>query len=541
MQASLQQAGMTQSGPTGTANPFGGGVWTNRTWLTAAASISTVVLLAYSTWQHTEINRLNHTISAFHQPNAQHATKSATGATAPLSPVSTNGQSTVNTPQPDKLAHQASPTPGRIDTVYITRYVTVPGVPRIGVPAHEQNAQAMDIPRERLATNSELATEEGVSHSTTVTNHLKTRPYGASSTPLTSANSTNLPSYPIGSVVAEPGANRGRTGTLQNGQYSPRERYTQPNLSQGTVDIASANRPVNSGNRGTEERVPSVSSSNDSPGSAAGNQTNVPTEPAEAAALPTTYEQVASLPLNTESFNWNSPLATRARRIRPARIAAPVVATTKAPASQPTEPVSPRIRVGVGGEVSAHLWSAGTFAELILGRHWTIGVGLSRSTYLGGAFLTAYDFDVRTNRDFKQTIGHNLPPGTNVDDDVFNIDTRMIRLQAPISLGYRIRLNRSLTLTPSVGTYMNFSSTEKATFYYRETIRGFDQISFSNSCPVNLFNSLTLSTGLEWQRGHWALQGIPVVTIPPTASTQPGPKWETNTTLGFRARLLYQF
>ncbi len=56
MQASLQQAMPPPPGSPTTGTPFSGGTWSGSSWLLAAATVSTVVLIAFSLWQRSEIN-----------------------------------------------------------------------------------------------------------------------------------------------------------------------------------------------------------------------------------------------------------------------------------------------------------------------------------------------------------------------------------------------------------------------------------------------------------------------------------------------------
>ncbi len=194
--------------------------------------------------------------------------------------------------------------------------------------------------------------------------------------------------------------------------------------------------------------------------------------------------------------------------------------------------------MGVGSDVGAHTWSAGAFSEIQLSRHWAVSVGLSRATYLGGLFITANDFDNRTHRDFKKEFVPRLnPKSTPKGDDILNIDTRVQRFQIPLSLSYRIPLTRTLTLLPTIGTYLNLNSTEKIAFYFRDTPGRFDQANFSINRSAALLNTFTLGTSVEWQGQHWAIQGSPLLALP----VKTDPDWQKGAILGLRARVYYQF
>ena len=258
-----------------------------------------------------------------------------------------------------------------------------------------------------------------------------------------------------------------------------------------------------------------------------------------------TYKLANSLPLSLADHDWNSAMIRRAKRMRLVQPLAPVATQSiaratneKSPASQPITPLAARLRVGAGSDVGAHQWSIGAFSEIQLNRHWAVGVGLSRATYLGGLFITAIDFDNRTHRDFQKEFGPRLnPKPIPKGDDILNIDTRVQRFQIPLSLSYRIPLNRTLTLLPTVGTYLNLSSTEKVAFYFRDTPGRFDQANFSVDRSVALLNTFTLGTSIEWQSRHWAIQGSPLLTLPTASDAD----WQKGAIVGFRTRVYYQF
>ncbi|RAI74165.1 hypothetical protein HMF3257_07130 [Spirosoma telluris] len=175
----------------------------------------------------------------------------------------------------------------------------------------------------------------------------------------------------------------------------------------------------------------------------------------------------------------------------------------------------------------------------------SLAVGFVQATYTN-KFTNDDDFEDRTHRNFKKEFG----PGIDQLRDILNIDTRQTRYQVPITIGYRIPLSQTLTLLPTVGTYLNLNNTENVTFYcrlplppFQQTQRAFGQVDINKSQPINLINSLSLGTGLEWHSRHWALQGSPILNIPMQAAPtmQSDLNWQQKTTVSLRARLLYQF
>ncbi|GAB3031423.1 hypothetical protein GCM10027185_35420 [Spirosoma pulveris] len=215
---------------------------------------------------------------------------------------------------------------------------------------------------------------------------------------------------------------------------------------------------------------------------------------------------------------------------------------TQAPESQPVLPTGVQFRAGIGGEIASKLTGAGVFTEVLLGKHWAVSAGLSQANYSGDKFGSDFDFDIRMRRDFRKEFAHGIDPRR----DIFNIDTRTTRILLPISVGYRVALSKNVSFIPTAGTYFTISSTENATYFCQVPIpqRGFEQISVSDKRTAPLINNVALSAGIEWQSGHWVLQGSPVLTIPTQAAPQPfqpGQNWQSSTLMGLRARLLYQF
>ncbi|MBD2756050.1 hypothetical protein [Spirosoma validum] len=549
MQSTLKDANLYQPNTPGANSPFSGGVWSGQSWLLAAASISTVALIAFSIWQRQEINQLRQTIGQLH-PNA-------TKQSAPVPSVSGSDVILNERVQPDVVhvdkttsAQKSQETTAsanrnesqavRPDTVYITRYVPVPSRTRADVRSEirsdERFSQHTETPPEqRYATDNPTASPVITRQPTNQTKNQQTESYDVSSTPSVAKNTNNE-----SSVINK----------STNTSVKPSNTLTNEKNSIGQTK----------GGRNRETRRNDVlpSTSADDQGNVVAN-TNVgdnkanPTETAGTTnETSATYETIASLPLSTEGINWGAALAQRAKRMRPARTtvvnAEPAQTQAQTPASQPVQQVATRFRAGVGGEVTSRLWSAGVFTEVLLGRHWTLGVGLSQATFLN-RFITEEDFNDRTERDFRKEFARP----NDAWRDILNIDTRQIRLQIPVSLGYRIPINQSLTFLPTAGMYLNLTNSENITYYCRDILklplkpqvqRGFDEINTTRSQPVALVSNFALTTGIEWQRSHWVVQASPVLNIPIQSNQQlkqPDLNWQKNTTVGLRARLLYQF
>lgn len=521
MHKSLHQANLLQPGSPPTGSPFSSGMWTAKSWLLAAASISTVVLIAFTVWQHREITQLRQTLSQHTQqstvPEKTDRSAPATTANSPALSHIRSGQNQLSGALPvasdNKTANQPRP-----DTVYADRYVAAPSSARTVPPKAERPTRRSVTPAKKVyaATNRPPAPATRSGQSEKLINNQQTDTYGASSTlPIVNNNTQNL------SVTTTESA-----GTLPaKGQKSPSSYVEKRQIS---------------------SRTSLVNSANDATNNVAGTTPAGTEPPAQASEQSATYELAKSLPVVTPTINWGAKLAQQAKRMRPARPAPtteqPVEQVVKkSPESQPINRASTRFRVGAGGEIASQLWRVGVFTEVLLGKHWTVGVGLNQATYTGN-FINDFDFDARTRRNFRKEFARGIDPKR----DILNIDASTTRLQIPLSLGYRILLIKTLTLLPTVGTYLDLNSKEDVTFYCPIFLpkRGFDQIKYNADRPVALVSTVALGTGLEWQRGHWVLQASPVLTIPLKADPkpmQPDPNWQKNTSVSLRARLLFQF
>jgi hypothetical protein len=244
------------------------------------------------------------------------------------------------------------------------------------------------------------------------------------------------------------------------------------------------------------------------------------------------YELMAGRPVQVASTDWSAALLRRANRTKPVRT---ITVGGQAPTSQPVERVATRLRLGASSDINKNIWNLGVSTEVLVGKHWTLNLGLSRAIRHDGPFSNEEDFYRHTHRNFKKEYGRFVDPKPSI----FNIETRTVRVQIPVSVGYRIPLTQTWTLLPSVGTNLNLKSDEFITFYHWSPFNG-PNVSVAQgrvARPVDVFSNLTFGTAVEWQQRHWAIQAGPIVTAPVQADT----KWQTGLNAGLRARVLYQF
>ncbi|GAB4034185.1 hypothetical protein [Spirosoma jeollabukense] len=567
MQSTLQQATMPQPGSSGTGQPVTGSIWSTHPWMMAAATVSTVALVTLGIWQRREINELRQTVGQLNKQQVQSTQKPAeqklpgdarpdlTNASG-LRPKDADASST-----PSRQIDRQSVRP---DTVYINRYVAVPSPSRSkpAVPDEAPLKQRIASPTQEhyAETSQKPALTDGVRQSTNQSSTAQTAPYDITSTSDKVLN--NNPLETKDAPANQPENNRMITARNASGKKGENQATEQLNDKSQTVERLNEKNQDTERSSGANQVSDRITGKNRATKSTASNPINAvgttnhegaqdtPVQPAssvETGAVSANYELATSRPLSTNSLNWNALMAQRAKRMQPARTVpvtpAPVQVAEKtkvsAPESQPINQVAIHFRAGIGGEIASSLWSAGVFTETLIGKHLTVGVGLSQATY-SGTFIDDFDFDVKTRRDFRKEygLGRMIDPKRNI----LNIDTKTTRVQIPLSLGYRIPVTQTLSLLPTIGTSLNLKSAENITFYCPVylPIHAYDQFQLSdNNRSAPLINTFALGVGLEWQRRHWVVQTSPLLTLP--MQSESDPNWQNSTTLGLRARVLFQF
>ena len=259
-----------------------------------------------------------------------------------------------------------------------------------------------------------------------------------------------------------------------------------------------------------------------------------------AAREATTLPLLTGRPLQLDSAAFGEAIARRIRRIRslfpvtPATTVAPTPAMPTETANSRPLPGGIRFRVGVTGEFGTVQTVAGLYSEVLIGRHWALGVGLNRAVIQGGTFATDEQFDDRTNIDFRK----QYAPGIDPHHDILDIKRQLTVWQLPISLSYRLPLSQGFAVVPSVGVNVAVSAQDDITFMYRRGPREFYNATVPPlSPPSGLFTNYTVAAGIEKSWRHLVFQAGPVLTTP--AKKLPDPV--NPVSLGMRARILFQF
>ena len=556
MQATLQQATPPPSDLPTTPHPFTVSRWSARPWLMAAATVSAIVLVSFAAWQRAQISDLRQTVSQLRQQQATRPRQAPPETAAPNAvplPLDTQTvrrgeptrEPTVNPLTPSANRSADPSIASRPDTVYVTRYVPVPAQPANPEPgrttqrrADAPNASAMArTDRVRPLTDAPVQQREmGQPSVSDPRNDVAEK--AAPVTNGTTSAPDNASPVAVGTVKDVTNDTRDARG-FRRGRTKPTTRRadertamhpgTQPN---NTLTDRRKRRSVTgpTNDRTTSDRL--ATTAPDQP------TATVVAEAQKATNQPTaTYELATARPLILKTIDWNQALTRQTKRMQPVRTttvggqAAPV----SQPASQPVR-VAFGVRVGAGGTLSRTVQSGGLQTELLIGKHLALGVGLEKASFAGGTFPTDIEFDRRKPKKFKQfkyDYGRSIPPLGKITD----IEIQTVRVQIPVSLGYRIPVSPTLSLLPSVGTTLSFQSKEFVTFTTRLPWRGDQTGARTTVRPEDLLQNLTFGAGLEWKRKHWVGQAGPVVTVPLVADAN----WEENTSVGLRARVFYQF
>ncbi|GAB3885212.1 hypothetical protein [Spirosoma agri] len=565
MQATLKQAGPNPNMPTPAAHPFAG----QFARYAVAGAIGTAIFLTTSIWQHYELNRLHQTLDQVTQKvNQRTATDSvaATTQTANRPSGAASSESVVHAELPQNSLtrpDKATPTEQRSsvavetkrDTIYIDRYVTVPAPatrPR-GTDAQPASQYERAIRGNRTAQADISATPARPENS--AQNRMRDQTGKSVSGSGSPSPASTVAQQPYEGVVSEKLAD---DGTKTSRQTNDRGRVTDTyavtestgKLTHNGVSTAAPTEQTTHRNVSGAEAAGQATNR----GSSGGNEANAltpdnriaQTQPLASAVPPVTgsgeaaqsvaqYESLSPLPMQTSTIHWNELMAQRAKRMmRPARTTVVSGVASAAPAIQRVQPTPMRFRVGVGADIDSRIRSVGVYSELLVLKHWSLGVGLSQARFATNSFPGPPDFNKNNPQDFRKQYARGNDPRLAI----FNIQQYSTRIQLPINLGYRIPLSDSWTLQPTVGTSLNLQNRQYISFYQELPYRmGFEELTANSIRPVDLFNNMTFGANVEWQRKHWVAQAGPLVTAP----IQEDPGCQQNITVGLRARVLYQF
>lgn len=255
-------------------------------------------------------------------------------------------------------------------------------------------------------------------------------------------------------------------------------------------------------------------------------------------ALPD-IEDLPLLSITADSAYYREGMVKISRRIR--RLLPVIAAQTATKAPTVTIPVPDwRFRLGIGGFVGVQQFGGGLFSEVRLGSGWIIGVGLTNNRLSGATYLTDHLYEERTKRNFRKEYAGGIDPRY----EILNITRKATTWQVPVTVGYRIQMQKNWSVNPTVGVSFNISNQEKIAFNYLRTppvtMGGPSELEeryLLIQYQKSYMHTALFSVGIEktWQR--ISVQAGPYMSLPTTVN----PYTLNTASGGMRARLFYRF
>ena len=193
--------------------------------------------------------------------------------------------------------------------------------------------------------------------------------------------------------------------------------------------------------------------------------------------------------------------------------------------------------MGAGLNISNGSTTYTANTSLLLGKFWSINVGLARAFIIGPQYFTEDIFKEKTKSDFKDwnKKGPIQPP--MAPPQAFNISTSATLWQLPVSLTYRWPMNDGFAFLLSGGTNFNLSACQSFSFYTRERNGELTQKRGDFVLKPTLSNDLIAAAGVEKQWRHLVVQAETYI-----APYLQKPSYLTeNRNLGIRFKVMYQF
>ncbi len=587
------QAMLKQTGPLPNARPTRPRLFSGQAArLIAAGAAGTALFLGTTLYQTYELNRLRKSTQPVGHTTVQ--VDSARTITTDTPQITQSDAPPVVANSPDGRTETAQAIVR--DTVYIDRYIRVPvaaAPDRTDRLAHTPNpvpgqsaestvdresavGRSTSLPQQRSGPTKSAQTANRLPDAAEPTTVADNQPalaprsksdgsaeYMSTGQPGSSdlgSRSRNQPSFPAGQSTADRAGNRpesaiGSRNTTRTGRGQRADR----NADTGSGSTGSLTPATNESVVGRTESAISRTETATTGHAQTSETASTAGESTGSAAI--SAEPIQVQPVQLGSIAWEQRLLHRSRGMRPARtvvVGGPTIAKSSSEQSAPEKPERQstpslvKVRIGAGSDLNGRLWSVGVYAELLAGRHVTLSIGLSRASFDNGKYITEGLF----NQQYQQ--GPQGPQGQNfrrefglekrVDPrhEIININLQTIRLVMPLTIGYRLPINSSFAITPTLGTILNLQSQEQVSYIIRRPpsmppYGGYSsEYSSDADCQsrtVSILNNVMLGATVEWQRKHWGLQAGPILTI----AAQPDPDWTSSLSGGLRARAFFQF
>ncbi len=254
--------------------------------------------------------------------------------------------------------------------------------------------------------------------------------------------------------------------------------------------------------------------------------------------------EIMSLEPNTTLSELDGLQPNEAKVQRYAYAQAAVAAATKTESKKSTASAPPislknmKLRMGMGLNIGDKYTGYSVNSSLLLGKFWSIDVGLSRANINGPQYYTEDIFKAKTQKDFQtwQKEKGDIKPPLALPQ-AFDIKTSVNLLRIPISLTYRWPIKDGFTVLTSGGTNLNLSANQKYSFYKKERNGEVEEVEGQFNIKPSLSNDLIIAAGVEKQWRHLVVQAETYAAPylqKPTYLTE-------NRNIGVRVRILYSF
>lgn len=431
----------------------------------------------------------------------------------------------------------------RIDTVYITKYISLE-------PSSQPNAYAQSVPSSNEINTHELKTEtpDQVSESLKnvgkiirqnpnerISKVFERQPVEAEKSISEEHDNSNTIAFSndkssVGSSSVK----------VKNNSGVPKKEMVEKSSDATTVS-SMTNQKSTGNNKNDVSKNEQIAQTNEASEATNGSVINNVNALSAAASL----EVVLLEPKQTLSdLEGIEPAEIRVQRYAYANIAAAASSTnnnattetkTSPPPSIPLKGL--KFRIGTGLNIGDKFTGYSFNTSLLLGKYWSIDVAIGKAKINGPQYYTDAIFKAKNNSDFQTWKKSGVPSPPLLPPQAFDITTSVSLVRMPISLTYRWPINEGLTVLSSVGTNLNLSAHQGYSYFYKERNWELKQETGVFNAKPALSNDFMFSAGIEKQWKRLVVQGEAYA-----APYLQKPSYLTeNRNIGVRLKILYEF
>ncbi len=198
-----------------------------------------------------------------------------------------------------------------------------------------------------------------------------------------------------------------------------------------------------------------------------------------------------------------------------------------------------RVQLGMSGVVGNRMMGTGLSAEILIGKRWSLNVGLEAVRIGGEQFLSDDLFNEKHKQDFRNL--YAPPQKVPASADILNIKSSLRLVRLPVFVSYRYPLRRDFTLLFSAGSAFDLSVKENISFNFRPSRQDFATETRNQTKDFVAFNNVFGGMGIEKRWGHFVIQAQPYLGF--KIAQMPLPNHEDregHPQMGFRLRALYR-